>query len=95
MGDEAAEHPQTQASKRGRMNAQMSKHHVDPPAPMFFYGAAMTTARTRANFRDAGANLILGNFRLDPTDQVFAIIMGETKVGFRRQLGPFDVADCC
>ena len=40
-----------------------------------------------------GANLILGHSRLDPPDQVFAIIMGETKVRFRRQLGPFEVAD--
>ncbi|MGO8845766.1 MAG: hypothetical protein ACLQFI_10635 [Methylocella sp.] len=75
------------------MNAQMSKHRVDPPAPMFFDGTETTTAKTRSNFRDEGANLILGNFRLNLPDQVFAIIMGETKVRFRRQLGPLDVAD--
>jgi hypothetical protein len=37
----------------------------------------------------------LGDFRLDPPDQEFAVVMGETKVGFRPQLGPLDVAGCC
>jgi hypothetical protein len=77
------------------MNAQMSKHRVDPPAPMIFDGAESTTARTRPNFRDKGANLILGNFHLDAPDQEFAVVMGETKVGLGRQLGPLDVADGC
>lgn len=76
------------------MNTQMSKIRVDPTAPMFFDGAESTTARTRPNFRDEGANLILGNFRLDPPDQEFAVVMGETKAGFGRQLGPLNVADC-
>ncbi|WP_292532372.1 hypothetical protein [Methylocystis sp.] len=77
------------------MNAQMSKHRVDPPPPMFFDGTEMPTATTGSNFRDERVNLILRNFRLDPSDQVLPIVMGETKVGFRRQLGPLDVADCC
>jgi hypothetical protein len=77
------------------MNAQMSKHRVDPSAPMFFDGTETTTIQTGPNFRDEGANLIMGNFRLDPPDQALAIIMGETEVRFRRQLGPLDVADCC
>jgi hypothetical protein len=76
------------------MNAQMPKHRVDPPPPMFFDGTETPTARTGPNFRDEGANLILGNFRLDLPDQVFAIIMGKTKVGFRRRLGTLDIADC-
>jgi hypothetical protein len=77
------------------MNAQMSKHRVDPPAPMFLDGAESSAARTRPNFRDEGANLILGNFRLDAPDQEFAIVVGETKVGLGRQLRPLDVADYC
>ncbi|MGB5087421.1 MAG: hypothetical protein WBO09_23130 [Methylocystis silviterrae] len=60
-----------------RMNAQMSKHRVDPPPPMFFDGAETPTARTGPNFREEGVNLILRNFRLDPPEQVFAIVMGE------------------
>ena len=76
-----------------RVNAQMSKHRIDPPAPMFFDGTETSTGQTGPNFR-IRANVIFGNFRLDPPDQVLAIIMGETEVGFRRQLGPLDVADC-
>jgi hypothetical protein len=77
------------------MNAHMSKNRVDPPPPMFFDGAESPTARTRPNFRDESANLILGNFRLDTPDQEFAVVMGETKVGFRPQLWPLYVADRC
>jgi|GEM_PF-4615185 len=76
------------------MNAQMSKHRVNPRAPMFFDGPEATTSHTGPNFRDEGANLILSNFRFDSPDQEFAVVMGETKVGFRRQLGPLEAADC-
>jgi hypothetical protein len=76
------------------MNAQMAKHCVDPPASMFFEGTEMTTSCTRSNFRDEGANRILGNFRLDPPDQVFAIVMSETEVGLGRQFGPLHVGHC-
>ncbi|MBG0792856.1 hypothetical protein IYY11_05485 [Methylocystis sp. H62] len=94
-GRRAGRPPANAGLEARRMNAQMSKHRVEPPAPMFFDGTETPTARTGTNFRDEGANLILGNFRLYPPDQVLAIIMGESKVGFRRQLGPLDVADCC
>ncbi|WP_210331186.1 hypothetical protein [Methylocystis sp. H62] len=51
--------------------------------------------KERPNFRDEGANLILGDFRLDPPDQEFAVVMGETKVGFQTTARAADVADCC
>ena len=41
-----------------------------------------------------GANLLLSDFRLDPPEQVFAIVMGETEVGLGRQFGPLDIRDC-
>jgi hypothetical protein len=69
------------------MNAQMSKHRVDPPPPMFLDGTEAPTARTRPNFRDEGANLILSNFRLNAPDQEFAVVMGETKVGLGHSSG--------
>jgi len=34
-----------------RVNAQMSKHRVDPPAPMFFDGTETSTGQTEPNFR--------------------------------------------
>ena len=34
-----------------RVNAQMSKHRVDPPAPMFFDGTETATGQTGPNFR--------------------------------------------
>jgi len=77
------------------MNAQMSKHRIDPPAAMFFDGTETATARTRPSLRDEGANLVVSNFRLKLPDQILAIVMGEAKVGFRPQLWPLDVADCC
>ena len=48
---------------------------------MILDGTGPATARTRASLCDEGANLISGNFRLDPPDQVFAVIVSETKVG--------------
>ncbi len=76
----------------GRMNAQMSKHRIDPPAAMVLDGAKAAAAGARPDFRNQGTNLIVGNFRLDLPDQVLTVVMGETKVGFRRQLGTFDEA---
>ena len=37
-----------------RMNAQMSKHRVEPPAPMFFDGTETTTGQTGPNFIKRG-----------------------------------------
>jgi hypothetical protein len=62
-----------------------------PPETSNFYCHPGKAGGTPLRFR---ANVIFGNFRLDPPDQLLAIIMGETEVGFRRQLGPLDVADC-
>jgi hypothetical protein len=76
------------------MNAEMSKHSVDPPPPVLFDRTETPTARTGPNLRDEGADLILSDFGLDSPDQEFAVIMGKAKVAFRRQLGPLDVADC-
>jgi hypothetical protein len=76
----------------GRMNAQMSKHRIDPPAAMVLDGVKAAAAGARPDFRNQGTNLIAGNFRLDLPDQVLTVVMGETKVGFRRQLGTFDEA---
>ncbi|MGB5086607.1 MAG: hypothetical protein WBO09_18895 [Methylocystis silviterrae] len=76
------------------MNAQMSKHRVEPPAPMFFDGTETTTGQTTPNFRDEGANLFLSDFRLDSPEQVFAIVMSETEIGLGRQFGPLDIRDC-
>jgi len=42
----------------------------------------------------AQAGLVESNFRLELPDQVLAIFMSETEVGFRRQLWPLDVPDC-
>ena len=75
------------------MNAQMSKHRVDPPSAMLFDGAETATAGTRSSLRDKGADLVVSNFRLELPDQILAIVMGEAKVGFRSQLWPLDVAD--
>jgi hypothetical protein len=64
----------------GRMNAQMSKHRIDPPAAMVLDGVKAAAAGARPDFRNQGTNLIVGNFRLDLPDQVLTVVMGETKV---------------
>jgi hypothetical protein len=59
---------------------------------VFDWSEVMTTG-AGSPLCDEGANLIPGNFRLEPPDQVFSIIVRKTEVSLRRQIGPLNVAD--
>jgi hypothetical protein len=71
----------------------MPEDRVDPSTSMVFDWSEAMTARAGSRLCDEGANLIRGNFRLEPPDQVFSVIVRETQVPRRRQIGPFNVAD--
>jgi hypothetical protein len=75
----------------------MPKNRVDPSTSMVFDRPEAMTARTGPCSRDEGVKLVLGNSCLEALDQVLAIVMGETQIGLRLQIGPFNVAtiaDC-
>ena len=75
------------------MNAQMSKHRVDPPTPMIFDRTKSPATRARACLCDPRVNLVMADFRLHSSYQVLAAFVRDTEVSLRTQLGTLNVTD--